>query len=348
LFYLRSQTDVFPHYLIPLYPAPYLALSILLVDLGHWAASWSKTHATRTFVGALHRVGGAYLVLLVLWQSTLSLSIHAFVNVHHTPGGIGTPIRIYRDVVTKINKYTQAWNNRNIVVLCPGDQPRWDACPAVFSFLASRSFEIRLADYNKALVFPQSNADTLILLTPGESIAKTELPRYATELAQERVSLRENAGAFEFYRLPSGYAPLPPVRPSGTPVHLENGTSLLGYDLISDITPGQPVRLALYWHIGDVPAEPPAQGYSITTNLVGPDGRRYGQQDGSGQRVGLWQAGDTLISWFDIDLASDAPLESLQLRVGMYVYTPPDQFTTIHVVGENGERMAASVTWPLQ
>jgi len=34
--------------------------------------------------------------------------------------------------------------------------------------------------------------------------------------------------------------------------------------------------------------------------------------------------------------------------VGMYVYTPPDQFETIQVLGENGEPVAAAVTWPLE
>ncbi|MBN1580109.1 MAG: glycosyltransferase family 39 protein [Anaerolineae bacterium] len=348
LFYLRSQTDVFPHYLIPLYPAPYLALAILVIDAGQWMVRQSKKQAKPAYTHVAQVAGGICLALLVIWQSTLSLSIHAFVDTHHTPGGMGTPIRIYRDVVGVIERNVQAWNNDQVVVLCPGDQPRWDACPAVFTFLAGRSFDIRLADYDKTLVFPQSSADTLILLTPGESLAQTELPRYAEELVQERISLRENIGMFQFYRLPADYKPLPPVQPEKTPVRLENGISLSGYELLSALEQGQTTHLALYWHIDDVPTVPPAQGYSLTTNIVGPDGQRYGQKDGDGQRVGLWRAGDTLISWFDIALSADAPLEPLHLRVGMYIHTPPDQFTTIHVVGENGEPVAAAVTWPLE
>lgn len=347
LFYLRSQTDVFPHYLVPLYPAPYLALAVLVVDVGTWIANRSRKRGRSAHVRSLQAAGGIGLGLLVLWQSMLSLSIHAFVDTHDTPGGMGTPIRIYNDVVARIEKYARKWDNPQVVVLCAGDQPRWDACPAVFHFLAGRSFDLRLADYDKTLLFPQSSQDTLIVLTPGHSRAKIELPRHAEELVQERVPLREGVDAFRFYRLPAGYTPLAPAQPDGTPARLENGLSLLGYELAPGLAAGQTARLALHWQVDRAPADPPAQGYSFTINLVGADGQRYGQKDGDGQRVGLWRAGDTLISWFDIELREGALPASMGLRIGMYIYTPPDQFTTIQVIGENGEPAADSVTWPL-
>jgi 4-amino-4-deoxy-L-arabinose transferase-like glycosyltransferase len=372
LFYMRSQMEVFPHYLIPLYPAPYLALAIAAVDVGELFASSLRTggaHATgagRHSPLGDHRgsplrgwqaVGGLCLAALVAWQSYLSISIHAFVEKHDTPGGMGTPVRIYREVVRTMERHAHAWDNRQAIVLCPGDNPRWHECPAVFRFITGRSLEVRFADVNTALLFPQSEVDTLIVLAPGESIAGLESPtcwgdevlsRHAQELSGESVPLRAGGGAYRFYRLPAGYVPDPPVRPADTPVRLANGVSLLGYALSVPPEPGQTTRLSLYWRVDSVPADPPAQGYSFANHLLVANGQRCGQKDGPGYPVELWRAGDTVISWFDIALDADAPPGPYQLRVGMYVYTPPDQFVAVPVVDAMGQPIGDAVKWSLE
>lgn len=338
LSYLRSSSPVYPHYLIPLYPAPYLALAIAAVDaIGAIALPRGRRLA--------RALGALLLVALIGWQSYLSLSIHDFVDRHETPGGMGTPIRVYRQVLQRIAKYAQEWDNRQVIVLCPGDDPRIDECPAVYDFIAGRAYDLRLVDGNASLLFPQREGDTLIVLAPGESIAAVELPRHAQELPEERVPLREGVGSVRFYRLAAEYVPQPPVEPAGAPAHLANGVSLLGYELSGPLRPDETVRLALYWRIDALPADPPAQGYSFANHLFDADGQRCGQKDGPGHRVGLWRAGDSVVSWFDITLSAEAGPPPYHLRIGMYVHTPPDQFVTIPVLDLAGQPAAQAVEW---
>jgi hypothetical protein len=138
------------------------------------------------------------------------------------------------------------------------------------------------------------------------------------------------------------------VQPPDTPVRLENGASLLGYGLSGSLEPGQTLRLALYWRVDGVPPDPPPQGYSVANHLLGADGQRYGQRDGPGYRVGLWRAGDRVVSWFDIALAQERLPGPYRLWIGMYVYTPPDQFTAIQVLDAAGQPLALGVEWPLE
>jgi 4-amino-4-deoxy-L-arabinose transferase-like glycosyltransferase len=341
LFFLRSKTPVFPHYLIPLYPAPYLALAIAARDalrVGDAHPAWKRP---------VRVLSALTLAALVAWQSYLSLSIHAYVARHDTPGGMGTPLRILRQVVGTMERTATAWDNRQVVMLCPGDNPRWDECPAVFGYMTGRSLDVRFVDGRASLLFPRSGSDTLIVLAPGEMPAAAEIDHYAQPLPDADVSLREAVGAYRFYRLPAGTAPTPDVRPEATPAQLDNGVALLGYALSRPPTPGQITRLSLHWRVEAPPAAPPAQGYSFANHLLAADGRRVGQGDGPGYRVELWRAGDVLVSWFDLDLAEDAPPAPYRLRTGMYVYTPPDRFVTIPVVDAQGRPIADAVEWSL-
>ncbi|MBN1936465.1 MAG: glycosyltransferase family 39 protein [Anaerolineae bacterium] len=342
LFYLRSKSAVFPHYLIPLYPAPYLVLGILAMDFVETSRRLASTGRI-----IIRGTGAAGLLALILWQGYLSVSIHAFVETHDTPGGMGTPIRIYRQVVDKVKQYTAEWDNRQIVVLCPGDEPRYHECPAVWQFLLGRRLDVRFADYNQTLVFPHTAADTLILLAPGESVAAQQISQYAQELEGTNISLRENTNSFHFYRVPATLELAPSTAFSSIDAHFENGATLLGYDLLDPLEAGQTVRLALYWRVDHVPPNPPAQGYSLTVNLIGADGTRYAQKDGPGQRVGLWRTGDMLISWFDLALSAEAR-PPYTLHIGAYVYTPPSQFDTIQVIDAAGKPIADAIVWPIR
>jgi hypothetical protein len=292
-------------------------------------------------------LGAVLLAGLVVWQSYLSLSIHAFVDQHDTPGGMGTPIRIYQDVLQTMERYADSWRNPQVVMVCPGDDPRWDECPAVFHFVASRKLDLRLVDQGASLLFPHSQHDTLIVLAPGESLAASELPKHALPLVDASVALRDGQGAYTFYQLPAGYEPRPAEEPAGAPTRLANGVSLLGYELDGPLAAGETARLALYWRVNAVPDAPPAQGYSFANHVIADDDRRYGQRDGPGYRVGLWREGDALISWFDIALQDERHPQPYRLRVGMYVYEPPDKFASIPVLDDENHPTAAAVEWPL-
>ena len=387
-FFLRQRSAVFPHYLLPLYPAPYLALAMSVVDILRVATRTRRprqvlqssvngagvpapTPSADTADGAtrcptsttpsderrssagrvtsrpwIYVLAGSLLAMLAAWQSYLSLSINSFVGQHDTPGGMGTPIRIYEDVFSAMTRYATAWQNRQVVVLCAGDDPRLDECPAVFGFVAGRALDVRFVDRDSALLFPAGTRDTLAVLAPGASRVAIEIPRYAQELPEASVSLRERTGYYRFYRLSDAYMPAPAVSPNGAPVYLANGTAVLGYDLPS-LVADQPAQLALFWRVDAMPTEPPAQGYSFANHLLAADGQSFAQKDGPGYPVRLWRPGDTVISWFDLPLPVDLPAGPYRLQISVYVYTPPDEFTPIPVLGVDGQPGGSTTTWPL-
>jgi hypothetical protein len=175
------------------------------------------------------------------------------------------------------------------------------------------------------------------------------LPAFAEALPALDVPLRERAdgapaGRYAFFRLPAGQRP---ILQNHDPARLANGVELLGVKFAQSPRPGASTRLLLTWRVVDVPADPPPQGYSFANHLLSVDGDRAAQADGPGHRVALWRSGDTITSAFDLTLPADAPPPPYHLRTGMYVYTPPDQFTTIPVVDAQGAPIANGAEWPV-
>jgi hypothetical protein len=262
---------------------------------------------------------------------------------------MGTPIRIQRRVAETITEQTAAWGGEQAVLLCPGDNPRWDECPAVYGFMLGRDLDLRIADGHSSVLLPQSQADALLVLAPGVEASADLLPKWVQPLPALDVPLREDMARYRFYRLSggqtaSGRAPAPPDQ---APARLANGVELVSAEFVQPPVAGQTARLLLHWRVIEVPAAPPPQGYSLSNHLLAAGGARIAQDDGPGYRVALWRAGDTLVSGFDLTLPADAPPPPYRLRTGMYVYTPPDQFTTIPVIDAQGNAVANAVEWPV-
>jgi 4-amino-4-deoxy-L-arabinose transferase-like glycosyltransferase len=337
---LRSRNPVYPHYLLPLYPAPYLVLGIGANDL---LRAVRRQRLRQLAYGSAGVLGAA----LIAWQAYLSVSIYAFVERHDTPGGAGTPVAILRRVSSTARRLASAWSGGQAIGYCPGDDPAVDECPAVLSFMLGRAVDLRFVDDHASLLFPASQEDTLLIVAPGESRAADALPAYADLLPGEPVWLREDRGAYRFYRLAQGRVPHPPTVPTGAPVELENGVQLLGYDVSSPVAPGQTIQLTLFWRVAALPSDPPAQGYRFANHLLAANGQRVGQHDGPGYPVYHWRVGDALLSWFDISVAPDVGPGPFALRTGMYVYSPPDQFVPIRTLSQDGS-LSDAVQWPIR
>lgn len=94
---------------------------------------------------------------------------------------------------------------------------------------------------------------------------------------------------------------------------------LRGYDLdTNDLEPGGTLDLALHWSSR---YRPPSD-YTVFTQLIGPDGRVYGQQDnppqGGSYPTSEWAVQDRVVDHYRIPLAEDAPPGEYRLVVGMY------------------------------
>ncbi len=128
-------------------------------------------------------------------------------------------------------------------------------------------------------------------------------------------------------RLYLGQVRVRDVAEDGMPSHplrvtLGDQIQLLGYDLwpAADRTlaPGGILHLTLYWQA----IRPPRDDYTVFTQLLGPDGLVWGQQDNQPQGgrypTSQWEVGQQIVDRYVISLRSDAPPGTYRLLVGMY------------------------------
>ncbi len=199
--FLRSSSYVPPHYLLSVLPVPYLVLGIAANDL---VGSLRQRHVR--WVGPVGWLGALALAALVIWQAWLTVSIYRFVGTRDTPGAWGTPIRILSAVADNIRRYADLYDASQVLVLCPGADPRWEECPAVLSYLTSRSHRASFMDYDDPAIWSHAaDEETLVVLAPGSSRAATELPQFASLIPEASVPLREHVDEYRFFRIHNPY-----------------------------------------------------------------------------------------------------------------------------------------------
>ena len=340
LIFLRHSTPVYPHYLIILYPAPHLIVAVLLVEAVRWARGRGKIVAT-----GLPLALAVLLIGIAAWQIYLTLAWYRFVDTHSTSGGHGAPVKYVMRAADTIRRLADEVGNPQVIVLAQGDDPAYASAPAVFQFVLGRDLAPRFVDAQQALVFPDSELDTVYCLTPDaeDTPAVAWLDRFAVALPAEAVSVRGGPQTYRFYRLPAGTPEriASQIAFDGEPVAFANGVKLLAQQSSGEAIPGHTVRLFLWW------VSPPAPGdvdYHFFNHLMDAEGRRWGQRDGPGYPTHYWQASDLIVSWFDVEIAADAPLTDFRVRTGMYTY--PDA-AGVPMVDAQGQPVSDAVEWGL-
>ncbi|GAB4541222.1 MAG: hypothetical protein Kow0063_31860 [Anaerolineae bacterium] len=94
---------------------------------------------------------------------------------------------------------------------------------------------------------------------------------------------------------------------------------LLGYDLAdTQVRPGESISLALHWEA----ITRLSTDYTVFTQLIGPDGLVWGQQDNQPQHgrypTTAWLVKDRVVDRYDILVREDAPQGTYSLLAGMY------------------------------
>jgi hypothetical protein len=198
-----------------------------------------------------------------------------------------------------------------------------------------------------------------VLWVPGEVLSQTyRLPvgrRTPPGLYTIEFGVYDNSsGNFEFLpiTLAGGEAPvkqlhLGPVRiwdpartrPPDRPLSVRLGEQfeLVGYDLSeSALTTSEPLALALHWQA----LRPPQQDYTVFTQLIGPDGRVWAQQDnppqGGRYPTTAWAANDRVVDRYRLQLPEGAPSGQYRLLVGMYNPATGQRLTA---AGEDGQSL---------
>ena len=118
-------------------------------------------------------------------------------------------------------------------------------------------------------------------------------------------------------------------------VNLGQAIQLGGYDLPNrQACPGQSLPLALHWEA----VATPAGDYTVFTQLIGPDGLVWGQQDNQPQQgrypTTAWSVGDKVVDRYAIPVRQDAPPGVYHLFVGMYNLATGERLPAIDKRGQ--------------
>ena len=120
----------------------------------------------------------------------------------------------------------------------------------------------------------------------------------------------------------------PPNRVGST---LADDIVLTGYRL--EGAPADGLRVTLYW----LERQPPAADYTVFTQLVGPDGAVWAQQDNFPQAgrypTGQWPGGATVLDDYALPLREGAPPGEYRLLVGMYNWQTGQRLPAVDAEG---------------
>jgi 4-amino-4-deoxy-L-arabinose transferase-like glycosyltransferase len=319
LFLTRHNRWVAPHYFTTTFPAQFILIGWLVSLARRLPPPGSKRAGVRVSLGQIARVGQGLLVALVIalaaTQTYEVTSLLRFVTTHDTLW-YGTPIAYEIQAVQTATRLGQETGAAETILLSEGDEPRMFEMPNVADVLM---YDIphRSVDIRTALVFPATPAVYWATydMTPGEEL----LASSTSEVEEARIPLREQVRSFRFYRWPGGEPTTPGLRllPDG-PHTWANGARLIGYHLGGDLRPGGVLRWTLVWRATRTPTEDVY--YHWFNHLLDEQGQMIGQRDGPSLLPAYWQAGDTILNWFDFQIPSDTPPGSYAMRVGMYTY----------------------------
>ena len=313
LFFLLFPVPAVLHYLLPSYPVPFIAGAI-----GFWLLLRVLERAPRG------RLLSAAAWLLLLVALSLQLWGHARLNqlaaIEATPGGLGTPLGL-RLVAAELARAVQLRQGGEILIASAGENPELDETAAIYEALLAGAPH-RYVDVRRSALFPGEPA--VVLLAAGLAAAEGAAPIYLQNAEDiQRVPLRRGEGEVKILAL--GPAPLPAIVLE-EPLLFANWVRLTGYDPLQSAAAGK-ARWALYWHPGD---NPDPADYHFFNHLLDARGERIAQADAAAFAPWQWQAGDTVISVFEIGLPAEAA-RPLTMRTGLYRYPSVENVPVLDV-----------------
>jgi hypothetical protein len=184
----------------------------------------------------------------------------------------------------------------------------WDAIPLV-SFYPTTLWEIGEVVRSQMSVIPGSR-------TPGGEydLALTLLDEASRPIGQGELGPVRVEGRVRSFDPPTVDVPVGAV--------FGDAVELVGYSRqspVSGLHPGDEVAVDLVWRaLAPVDAD-----YTVTLQVLGPDGRVYGQKDsapaGGDAPTSTWSPGEMLRDPYRLTVAPDAPPGEYQLMVAMYM-----------------------------
>jgi 4-amino-4-deoxy-L-arabinose transferase-like glycosyltransferase len=266
------------HYLLPVYPVPFIAAGVAAVWLGRQftrAGRWAR--AARLTLGAVILLGA--VVQVWIW-----LGLLFFVRETATPGGFGVPLQQKLAAVALVQQQMADTEAREVLVIGAGDNPEEESFAAEYDMLL-HDLPRRFVDGRETAVFP---AETAVLLLGPQAGAAAQLYAPAWE-ATQTVPLRPGEGSYTVAVLPPS-AP-EPEHPFDPPHILTNWAAFAGVDAPELLANGM-ATWRVYWYAG----EPSGADFHLFNHLLDESGARVAQADTAVFPAAQWQPGDLVIT----------------------------------------------------
>jgi 4-amino-4-deoxy-L-arabinose transferase-like glycosyltransferase len=302
LFFLFFPVPVTLHYLLPVYPVPFIAGGIGFALL----------------LGALRRVGAGSLLATAAWlilAAAVTLQLWGYARLNQlvaqeaTPGGFGSPLAL-RLAGAEQARSLQQGHGGEIIVASAGENPEIDETAAIYDALLA-GVPRRFVDARRSALFPDGPAVVLLAAEVSREVAAAGS---YFESATERIEvpLRRGEGTVQLLTVTDPPAPAVELL---EPVLFANWVRLYGYDPLQTERDGA-ARWRLYWHPGD---NPDPADYHFFNHLLDGNGERIAQADAAAFAPWQWRAGDTVVSVFELELPAEVARPPT-MRVGFYRY----------------------------
>jgi hypothetical protein len=298
------------HYLLPIYPAPYIAAGVFFTAVLERLPRWRVT--------SWGVFGLSAVVQGWAWLSLLSL-----VGQQVTPGAYGTPVKFHLQAATDARQLLMFEEGGEILVAGLSERPEEGEFAAVYDVLL-RDAPHRVVDTSHSALFPE--AGTVVLLS--QDAGETAVAAYLEQASQvRRLPLREGEGVLQLATLSAGTVPEPEVA-ADSAVLFANWINIVGYDPLLPQADGMAVW-QIYWQSG---ANPDPADYHFFNHLIDEEGQRIGQEDAAVFAPWQWRAGDLVVSFFNLDWAGETAA-SLTMRTGVYRYPSLENVPLLDVAG---------------
>jgi hypothetical protein len=294
LLYVRHTVHLQNYYFLYLFPAPFLALALLLDDLWHWL---------QTRYGQLARLLLVPLLLLVASQFYLSqMRLAALQQGHNLPGRTVAEVH---DALAASRQALATHPDCGLIVVAEGDSPEVASLSLMEEFLYP--VETRFIDRGRGYINPATcmlylNAVNDDFVASWLAETAVSLP-YTTHLHQTDVP---------FYHLP-GHGLVTSAPPLA---RWQNGLALLAADLSGDWVAGGQLVVTYEWLV-----EAETDGrirYHFFNHLLNQTGELVAQEDTPAINAIYWRTQDRLVTRFFLNLPPTLADEPHSLRLGLY------------------------------
>jgi hypothetical protein len=310
LFFSLPLLPVELHYLLPLYPAPYIAAGIFFVALLERLPRWRAT-------------GWGLLVFSAVIQGWAWLSLLGLVGSQATPGGYGTPVKFHLQAAEEARQLLGLEEGGEILLAGQSEMPGEDEFAAVYHVLL-RDVPHRFVDTTRSALFPAGSA--VVLLSQEAAGPAVEAYLMAADRVR-RLPLREGEGVLQLVTLPLGAAPSPEVALE-TAALFANWITITGYDPPRVQDSGEAVW-QFYWQPG---ANPDPADYHFFNHLLDAEGQRISQADRAVFAPWQWRPGDRVLSFFLLPWPEETA-GPLTIRTGLYTYPALETVPLLDVAG---------------